>query len=100
MDINKEVEVLKALADVTRLSIVKELSQHGPLNCSELSDMFDLTQPTLSHHFKRLIEVDVIVAQKEGTHMIYTLNRKLLGILKIPVGPPALFNADDYESVE
>jgi len=78
MDINRRVEILKALADVTRFSILQKLAEYSSLNCSELSERFDLTQPTLSHHFKRLIEVDAIIAKKEGTHMVYTLNRKLL----------------------
>ena len=78
MDINKQVDIMKALGDVTRLAIVKELSRYKSLNCSELSEKFDLTQPTLSHHFKRLIEADVIIAKKEGTHMIYSLNKELL----------------------
>ena len=85
MDINKRVEVLKALADVTRLVIIQKLSQYESLNCSELSETFDLTQPTLSHHFKRLIEVDVILAKKEGTHMIYSLNKKMLKLNGIAV---------------
>lgn len=78
MNIDKQVEIMKALADVTRLAIVKKLSQYESLNCGELSDTFNLTQPTLSHHFKRLIEVDIILAKKEGTHMIYSLNKPLL----------------------
>ena len=78
MDINRQVDIMKALGDVTRLVIVKELSRYKSLNCSKLSERFDLTQPTLSHHFKRLIEVDVIIAKKEGTHMIYSLNKELL----------------------
>lgn len=69
---------MKALADVTRLAIVKKLSEYDSLNCGELSETFDLTQPTLSHHFKRLIEVDVISANKKGTQMVYSLNKKLL----------------------
>jgi ArsR family transcriptional regulator len=78
MDINKQVDIMKALGDVTRLAIVKKLSQFDSLNCSELSETFDLTQPTLSHHFKRLIESEIIIAKKEGTHMIYSLNKPLL----------------------
>lgn len=85
MNINKQVDVLKALADVTRLAIVKKLSQYESLNCSELSKTFDLTQPTLSHHFKRLIKVEVIIAKKEGTHMVYSLNKKMLKLNGISI---------------
>ena len=78
MNINKQVYILKALADVTRLTIVKRLSQYKSLTCSEISKMFNLMQPTLSHHFKRLIKEDVVIAQKKHTHMVYSLNKKLL----------------------
>lgn len=78
MNINKQVEIMKALADITRLAIVNKLSQYESLNCGELSETFQLSQPTLSHHFKRLIEVGIILAKKEGTHMIYSLNKPLL----------------------
>lgn len=78
MNINIQVELMKALADVTRLTIVKKLAQVESLNCSELSKTFHLTQPTLSHHFKKLIDVDIIIAKKEATHMIYSLNKSLL----------------------
>jgi len=78
MNIDKQVTVMKALADVTRLAIARKLSQVESLNCGELSETFDLSQPTLSHHFKRLIEADIIIAKKEGTHMVYSLNKLLL----------------------
>lgn len=78
MYIDKQVEIMKALADVTRLAIVRTLARYKSLNCSDLSGKFNLTQPTLSHHFKRLIKVDIIIAKKESTHMVYSLNKQLL----------------------
>lgn len=83
MNKNK-VKVLKALADETRLSIVEKLSEHPTVSCAELSEFFDLSQPTLSHHFKKLCDANVIAAEKDGVHMKYSLNKsylKDLGIL-------------------
>ncbi len=78
-----KVGALKALADETRLSIVEKLSNYPSLQCSELSEKFHLSQPTLSHHFKKLMNADIIIAKKKGTQMLYSLNKKLLKELGI-----------------
>ena len=78
-----KVKALKALADETRLSIVEKLANYPSLQCSELSEKFQLSQPTLSHHFKKLMDADVIIAAKKGTQMFYSLNKKLLKELGI-----------------
>ncbi len=85
MNINTQVEIHKALADATRLAIVRELSHVESLTCGELSAKFDLTQPTLSHHFKKLIDAQIIIAKKEATHMIYSLNKQLLSVNGITI---------------
>ncbi|NTU46544.1 helix-turn-helix transcriptional regulator [Candidatus Roizmanbacteria bacterium] len=77
-DVKTKVKVFKALADETRLAIVLELAKHKTLTCGELSKLFPLSQPTLSHHFNKLIAVDVINANKNATHMIYSLNKTYL----------------------
>lgn len=76
----KVVKVFKALANPTRLKMVRDL-QHCPNSeerCSELSAKSMLSQPTLSHHFRRLIEADIIHEAKFGTKKSYRLNHKLL----------------------
>ena len=84
MNKNK-VAVLKALADETRLAIAEELGKHKQMGCGEISEKFELSQPALSHHFKKLCDANVITAQKDGVHMIYTLNKKYLKTLGITV---------------
>ena len=75
----KTLSILKALSDETRLQIVIFLSQRKINSCSDLSEKFsNLTQPTMSHHFKILSEAEIIIVKKEGTSRIYTLNEKLL----------------------
>ncbi len=81
---NKEkLTVIKALADETRLAIAEELGKHKSMGCGEISEMFHLSQPALSHHFKKLCDANVIDAQKDGVHMIYSLNKKYLKQLGI-----------------
>lgn len=74
----------KALGDQTRVQIVAELCKNTQLSCSELSEKFNLSQPALSHHFKKLLDAEVITAEKIGVQMIYRLNpvyKKVLSLL-------------------
>lgn len=75
---NNKVSVFKALADETRLAILEELAKHSSMSCQELSTHFDLSQPALSHHFKKLCDTNLIIATKDGTHMNYALNKSYL----------------------
>ena len=76
----QKVKVLQALADETRLELVKKISQ-GPLQgscCSNLQAAFDLSQPAMSHHFKILLNAEIISEQKNGRSKIYTINNHKL----------------------
>lgn len=67
-------KILKALADTVRLKIVYTLSQKGGEALgSECSKRIDLTQPTLSHHYKILSDAGVISEEKVGTSKRYTI---------------------------
>lgn len=60
------VVLFKALADETRLKIVKMLVEEGKCPCHLLKE-FNITQPTLSYHTKILSEAGIIEATKKGT---------------------------------
>lgn len=47
--------ICKALGDANRLEIVKMLSDGEKCGC-KLLERFEITQPTLSHHMKILVE--------------------------------------------
>ena len=66
------VDTLKALADESRLRIVKILS-HGYFNVQEMTSVLELGQSTISHHLKVLQSAGVVTAHREGTWMYYTL---------------------------
>jgi ArsR family transcriptional regulator, arsenate/arsenite/antimonite-responsive transcriptional repressor len=64
---------LKALADETRLRMLDMLVQHGESLCvCEITEQFDLRQPTISHHLRLLREADLIHGEKRGTWMYYS----------------------------
>lgn len=73
------VNLLKALADKTRLDIVRELiRQEDCSSCTKVSRVSSLSQPAMSHHFHKLVEAGVILEEKEGKEKLYTLNKELL----------------------
>lgn len=76
------VEILKALSDPTRLSIVKRLAKCSNLCACNLQDEYAITQPTLSFHMKKLTKCGLVNARKEGVWIKYTLNQEALGFMK------------------
>lgn len=67
------VPVFKAFADETRLKIIDMLSC-GELCACEILEQLHITQPTLSHHMKTLVQCELVIARKEGIWMKYRLN--------------------------
>jgi ArsR family transcriptional regulator len=74
----RNVAILKALADETRLSIVGLLGD-GPLCACRILDRFEITQPTLSYHMKILTESGLVKGVRTGAWMWYSLDAKRLG---------------------
>lgn len=77
------VEVLRALGDDIRLGMVKKIAERGGTvsSCDIVASCESLTklsQPTLSHHFAKLVDAGVIIQHKNGTQNVYALNTKLL----------------------
>jgi len=76
----KQIEkISKALGDSNRLKILQYISKSGGCGqCSEIQDVIDLTQPSISHHVKILLEAGLIDAEKEGRNYNYRLNEQLI----------------------
>lgn len=73
------VKVLKSLADPTRLGMVRKLAACPAGTSGEaLCQKSILSQPTLSHHFQRLVEAGVVIESKAGVAKNYKLNKELL----------------------
>jgi DNA-binding transcriptional ArsR family regulator len=65
--------VLYALADPTRLEIVKRLASGAcGMNCSSAAPT-DLPKSTQSHHFQVLREAGVIHSERRGTEVVNSL---------------------------
>lgn len=68
----------KALADPTRIKILKLLAQHeGNICVFELVRMLDgLSQPTVSHHLHILAQAKFITGQRHGLFAYYRVDRE------------------------
>jgi len=66
-------EAFKALADPTRRQILALLRQ-GERTAGALAEKFDMTKPSMSHHFAVLKEADLITSRREGQLIWYGLN--------------------------
>lgn len=65
--------VFKALADPTRREILRLLSG-GEKSAGDLAEHFELTKPSVSHHFAVLKEAELIRSRREGQQILYALN--------------------------
>ena len=66
--------VLNALGDRTRLEILRFVAgQTGPVCACDIVDRFDLSQPTVSHHMKLLLQTGLLTRERSVLWMIYTL---------------------------
>jgi ArsR family transcriptional regulator len=66
-------DVFKALADPTRREILHSLRKRD-MTAGELGEISALAPSTLSSHFRILKEAGLIVAEKQGTSIVYSLN--------------------------
>ncbi len=76
------VDILKALGDSTRLTIIKRLSSKCELCACNILDDFKISQPTLSFHMKKLTSCGLVNVRKEGVWMKYSLNVEFLERLR------------------
>jgi len=65
--------VFQALSDPTRREILRLLRKRA-MTAGEIADRFPLARSTLSGHFNILKNAGLIVAEKNGTSIVYSLN--------------------------
>lgn len=90
MSIEAKAEVLKALADPTRLRILQKIAlDTTPVPTCEVvigcSGALTLSQPTVSHHITKLVQTGVLIEQKNAKQKSYRLNNDLLQTLGIDI---------------
>lgn len=79
MDFEKQaVKIFKALADPTRYKIIKMLVKRGELSCADFDQVFSLSKPAMSHHYRVLENSGLVLTRKEGLHIFVRLNEEVL----------------------
>jgi ArsR family transcriptional regulator len=72
----------KALSDPIRVQLVDVLRSHaGEVCVCELLPLFDVSQPTLSHHLKKLRDAGVVGVERRGLWAFYYVNPDALEVL-------------------
>lgn len=72
-------DVAKALGDPIRLQLVDVLRKHAGKVCvCELVPLFDISQPTLSHHLKKLREAGIVDSERQGLWAYYYVKPEAL----------------------
>ena len=66
-------KAFKALSDKTRRKILRDLRERD-MSAGEIADHFDISKPSISHHLDVLKNAGLVLNEKQGQHVIYSLN--------------------------
>ncbi|MGL6064438.1 MAG: ArsR/SmtB family transcription factor [Fusobacteriaceae bacterium] len=79
---DKQLEILKALAHPVRLNVIYALKDSKTHCVCELQEMWDTSQSSLSQHLKILRDAGIVKSEKIGGWVHYSLsNNDILKIL-------------------
>ncbi|MDD5094615.1 MAG: metalloregulator ArsR/SmtB family transcription factor [Dehalococcoidia bacterium] len=74
----KDVKVLSALSDLTRVSIIYLLGTKGSMDAGEIASYFDMSKPAVSHHLSILTANDLVQRKRVGQHIYYSFDYRAL----------------------
>ncbi|WP_205633397.1 metalloregulator ArsR/SmtB family transcription factor [Devosia elaeis] len=69
--------VFEALSHPVRRKVLA-LLKAGPRSAGDLASHFDISRPTLSVHFNKLKDAELVSVERRGTSLIYHLNTSVL----------------------
>ena len=73
--VDPDVQLLQALADPVRLSMLRQLGAASGAVCAcDFTECCTVSQPTISHHLKVLREAGVLTTERRGTFVYYALS--------------------------
>ena len=83
--------VFKALGDPARLRLLSLIACHegGEACVCELTEAFDLSAPTISHHLKVLREAGLITSERRGTWIYYRVSPEVMSRVSAILGDQA-----------
>ncbi len=71
--LDPDVRLLAALADPTRLAIVRQLAADQETCACDFSACCDVRQPTVSHHLRVLRDAGIVTSERRGNWIFYRL---------------------------
>jgi hypothetical protein len=77
MQLNRLVEFHKTMGDPTRLRILSLLS-NGPLHGQAIAGKLGLTAPTITHHLKKLRDINVVYERRDKNTIYFYLNQSVV----------------------
>lgn len=83
-DAERIAGLFKALADPTRLRVMSHVAAQGcdSVCACDLIDVLDISQPTISHHLKKLVEAGLLTREQRGRWAHYTVVREAFAELR------------------
>ncbi|HTI89592.1 MAG TPA: autorepressor SdpR family transcription factor [Puia sp.] len=69
--------IFKALNDPTRRAIL-EMLRDKDMTAGDIAGQFDMSWPSVSHHLEILRKAGLVVAQKEGQFLYYSINTTVM----------------------
>ena len=76
--------IFKALSNPKRVKIFDLLTE-GEMCACVLLEHFHISQPTLSHDMKVLMDVDIVKSRREGQRILYSLNMDKLRLMEFTI---------------
>lgn len=74
--LSKMAETLKTIAHPVRLEILELLEEYGRLGVSEIQIYLDIEQSLLSHHLNKMKDKGILLSEREGKNLFYTISLK------------------------
>lgn len=88
-DAQRLARMFKALGDPTRVRLLSMIAAHaGAEACvCDLTEPVGLSQPTVSHHMKQLVEAGLVTREQRGKWAYYALDPDTLAMLSSALDP-------------
>ncbi|MFC5591446.1 ArsR/SmtB family transcription factor [Sporosarcina soli] len=72
-DMQRASQLLKLLGDQTRLTMMKLLQSHDCCVC-EFVEIFNMSQPAISQHLRKLRDIELVTETRKGKWVFYSVN--------------------------
>ena len=77
-DLEKKAKLLNLAGDETRIRILCALFEKSHICVSDIAEALDMSVAAISHHLQLMQEHDLVVSEREGKRVCYSLNNNAL----------------------